>query len=212
MSRMECARMLVWRGRRGGRRGRKEAATRRVPSRDQKGKWWREGRKNSIEFVEQERGGFLLIYALKMPIDIYRYCHSRAARVSWLQPKLKLHFTVVFQVVAELSRNFNIPRRERLKIQTATCHSIATFHAIPSHSPSSFPSCFHLQSLPHVPLPVPTINRLYRRRNSNPLLLTLAPLTWSRTETCFFHAFNSFTESSLPFLLDCFVARPKLDK
>lgn len=27
----------------------------------------------------RERRGFLLIYALKMPIDIYRYCHSRAA-------------------------------------------------------------------------------------------------------------------------------------
>lgn len=36
-------------------------------------------RKNSIEFVEEGREDFLLIYALKMPIDIYRYCHSRAA-------------------------------------------------------------------------------------------------------------------------------------
>lgn len=74
-------------------------------------------------------------------------------RVSWLQPKLKLHFTMVFQVVAELSRNFNIPRRERLKIQTATCHSIATFHAIPSprrRSSLFYPSCFHLEPLSRV--------------------------------------------------------------
>lgn len=136
MSRMECARMLVWRGRRGGRRGRKEAATRRVPSRDQKGKWWREGRKNSIEFVEQGEGGlpsYLCIKDANRYLSILPFQGGGAARVSWLQPKLKLHFTVVFQVVAELSRNFNIPRRERLKIQTATCHSIATFHAIPTH-------------------------------------------------------------------------------
>lgn len=100
---------------------------------DQKGKMvsGKEGRKKERIRSNGRGRDFLLIYALKMPIDIYRYCHSRAARpVSrWLQPKLKLHFTMVFQVVAELSRNFNIPRRERLKIQTATCHSIATFHA-----------------------------------------------------------------------------------
>ena len=108
-------------------------------------------RKNTKEFDRkvkenprrwgEEGGDFLLIYALKMPaIDIHRYCHSRVARRPCLgqQPKLKLHFTVVFQVVAQLSRNFNIPRRERLKIQPATCHSIATFHATcPLPAPSS---------------------------------------------------------------------------
>lgn len=84
------------------------------------------GQKNSIGFetiVDGNKGGehftpALLIYALKMPIDTHRYCHSWVARpVSGLQSKLKLHFTMVFQVVAKLSRNFNIPRRERLKIQ-----------------------------------------------------------------------------------------------
>ena len=99
-------------------------------------------------------GDFLLIYALKMPaIDIHRYCHSRVARRPCLgqQPKLKLHFTVVFQVVAQLSRNFNIPRRERLKIQPATCHSIATFHAtcpLPASSPSRFPSFAFISNPP----------------------------------------------------------------
>lgn len=85
------------------------------------------GRKEEFDRIrgrEDRRGEtcgaeeLLLIYALKMPIDIHRYCHSRVAQaVSRLQPKLKLHFTMVFQVVAKLSRNFNIPRRERLKIQ-----------------------------------------------------------------------------------------------
>lgn len=82
------------------------------------------------------RGGlpsYLCIKDANRYLSILPFQGGGAARVSWLQPKLKLHFTVVFQVVAELSRNFNIPRRERLKIQTATCHSIATFHAIPTH-------------------------------------------------------------------------------
>ena len=126
----------------GKRKKERSAATRQLPFKSEGEKRMLRQRKNTKEFDRkvkenprrwgEEGGDFLLIYALKMPaIDIHRYCHSRVARRPCLgqQPKLKLHFTVVFQVVAQLSRNFNIPRRERLKIQPATCHSIATFHA-----------------------------------------------------------------------------------
>lgn len=42
--------------------------------------WWRRWKEfDRIRGTGEEGGGFLLIYALKMPIDIYRYCHSRAA-------------------------------------------------------------------------------------------------------------------------------------
>lgn len=97
---------------------------------------------------------YLCIKDANRYLSILPFQGALLLRVSWLQPKLKLHFTMVFQVVAELSRNFNIPRRERLKIQTATCHSIATFHAIPTPSEEVsslfYPSCFHLESLSRV--------------------------------------------------------------
>lgn len=97
---------------------------------------------------------YLCIKDANRYLSILPFQGALLLRVSWLQPKLKLHFTMVFQVVAELSRNFNIPRRERLKIQTATCHSIATFHAIPTPSEEVsslfYPSCFHLEPLSRV--------------------------------------------------------------
>lgn len=109
---------------------------------------------------QKEDGNFLLIYALKMPIDIHRYCHSRVAQtVSRPQPKLKLHFTVVFQVVAELSRNFNIPRRERLKIQPLLVIPSPRFTRLPSSSSRSISRSLLLSS--SIPLAFSTPLRAY---------------------------------------------------
>lgn len=142
MPRMECARILVRvTSQRGGGRGEGKKRPRdefRPGTESRKG-----GEGVVVEKVEGirsnswNRGGgwglpsYLCIKDANRYLSILPFQGALLLRVSWLQPKLKLHFTMVFQVVAELSRNFNIPRRERLKIQTATCHSIATFHAIP---------------------------------------------------------------------------------